>query len=414
MTFIASLTENGYWLFATRMVRMFAYGLVSVVLALYLAAAGLTENQIGFLITFTLIGDTAIALWLTSRADRAGRRKTLQVSAGLMILAGGVLALTQNYWLALAAATLGVLSPSGNEVGAFLPVEQAALTQTISDEQRTSALAWYQLAGSLATALGALAGGGLAQVLQNTGTVPLESYRVVLAAYAGLGALLLLMFTRLTKNIEPPSSPALLPAREKGALGLHRSRNMVFKLAALFSLDAFGGALVVQSFFAYWFHVRYGVEPAGLGGIFFGANLLGGLSALAAASLAKRIGLINTMVFTHLPSNVLLMLVPLMPTLPLAVLVLLVRYSISQMDVPTRQSYTLAVVEPDERSAASGVTSVARTVGASFAPTLTGALLANPALASVPFFLAGALKIIYDLALWQSFRALKPPEELGS
>ncbi|MBL8044908.1 MAG: MFS transporter [Anaerolineales bacterium] len=411
MTFITLLTEDGRWLFATRMVRMFAYGLVSVVLALYLASAGLTENQIGFLITFTLIGDTLIALWLTSRADRAGRRKTLQVSAGLMVLAGGVLALTQNYWLALAAATLGVLSPSGNEVGAFLPVEQAALTQTISDEQRTSALAWYQLAGSLATALGALAGGGLAQVLQNTGTVPLESYRAVLATYAGLGILLLLMFTRLTKNVEPLVAPS--PATRPLNPGLHRSRNVVFKLATLFSLDAFGGALVVQSFFAYWFHVRYGVEPAGLGGIFFGANLLGGLSALAAASLAKRIGLINTMVFTHLPSNVLLMLVPLMPNLPLAVLVLLIRYSISQMDVPTRQSYTLAVVEPDERSAASGVTSVARTVGASFAPTLTGALLANPALTSVPFFLAGALKIIYDLALWRSFRALKPPEEIN-
>lgn len=409
MTFITSLTGDGRWLFATRMVRMFAYGFVSVVLALYLAAAGLTENQIGLLLTFTLIGDTVIALWLTSHADRAGRRKTLQVSAGLMVLAGGVLALTQNYWLALAAATLGVLSPSGNEVGAFLPVEQAALTQTISDEQRTSTLAWYQLAGSLATALGALAGGGLAQVLQNAGTVPLESYRAVLATYAGLGILLLLMFTRLTYSVE--SRVIQPPATRPFSLGLHRSRNVVFKLAALFSLDAFGGALVVQSFFAYWFHVRYGVEPAGLGGIFFGANLLGGLSALAAASLAKRIGLINTMVFTHLPSNVLLMLVPLMPTLPLAVLVLLVRYSISQMDVPTRQSYTLAVVEPDERSAASGVTSVARTVGASFAPTLTGALLANPVLASVPFFLAGALKIIYDLALWQSFRALKPPEE---
>jgi len=405
------LTPDGRWLMATRMVRMFAYGLVSVVLALYLAAAGLTENQIGLLLTLTLIGDTVIALWLTARADRAGRRRTLQMSAGLMILAGGVLALTQNYGLALLAATLGVLSPSGGEVGAFLPVEQAALTQTIADEKRTSALAWYQLAGSLATALGALAGGGLAQVLQNTGTAPLESYRAVLAAYAALGVLLLLMFTRLSKNVEPLVAPS--PVTRPLTLGLHRSRNMVFKLSALFALDAFGSGLVVQSFFAYWFYVRFGVEPAMIGSIFFGVNFLSGLSALAAVWLAKKIGLINTMVFTHLPSNVLLMLVPLMPTLPLAVLLLLVRYSISQMDVPTRQSYTLAVVEPDERSAASGVTSVARTVGAAFAPSLTGALLANPLLASTPFFLAGALKIIYDLSLWRSFRALKPPEEIG-
>jgi len=168
---------------------------------------------------------------------------------------------------------------------------------------------------------------------------------------------------------------------------------------------------VVQSIVAYWFHVRYGVQPAALGGIFFGANLLAGISALSAAWLARRIGLINTMVFTHLPSNVLLVLVPLMPTLPLAVAVLLLRFSLSQMDVPTRQSYTLAVVTPDERSAAAGVTGIARTIGASLSPLFAGPMLGLPALWSAPFFVAGGLKIIYDLALYRSFVALKPPEE---
>jgi MFS family permease len=407
MNVLLALDADGRWLFATRMARMFAYGLASVVLVLYLVAMGLSEALIGLLLTCTLIGDTAIALWLTTVADRAGRRRMLLVSAALMVFAGGLFAVARDYWVLLIAATVGVLSPSGNEVGAFLSIEQAALTEALAGERRTSTLAWYQLGGSFATALGALAGGGLAQILQGAGVAEFESYRAVVIGYALLGGLLLVMFTRLSAHVEPSISASPRPR----TLGLHRSRNTVLKLSALFALDAFGGGLIVQSVMAYWFHMRFGVEPALLGGIFFGANLLGGLSALVAAGIAKRIGLINTMVFTHLPSNVLLMLVPFMPTLPLAVALLLIRFSISQMDVPTRQSYTLAVVDPDERSAASGVTSVARTVGASFAPALTGVLLANPLLGAAPFLLAGGLKIVYDLALWRSFRALKPPEE---
>jgi MFS family permease len=186
---------------------------------------------------------------------------------------------------------------------------------------------------------------------------------------------------------------------------------VAFRLAGLFSLDAFAGGFMIQSLLVYWFHLRFGLEPGLLGAIFFGANLLAGLSALSAVWIASRIGLINTMVFTHLPSNILLMLVPLMPNLPLAITLLLLRFSISQMDVPTRQSYTMAVVAPEERSAASGITGVARTVGASFAPALTGLFLANPAWINLPFFISGGLKIIYDLALYRSFRSLKPPEE---
>ncbi len=186
------------------------------------------------------------------------------------------------------------------------------------------------------------------------------------------------------------------------------------KLSALFALDAFGGAFVVQSIMAYWFFVKFGVDGRVLGSIFFGANVLAGISALLAARIAARIGLINTMVFTHIPSNILLILVPLMPNLPLAIGVLLVRFSISQMDVPTRQSYTMAVVDPDERSAASGVTTIARSVGAAISPALTGLIIANPALLSLPFFIAGVLKIVYDLLLYRSFLAVKPPEEANS
>jgi predicted MFS family arabinose efflux permease len=266
--------------------------------------------------------------------------------------------------------------------------------------------AWYNLVGSLATALGALAGGGLAQTLQEAGASPLDSYRAVVVGYAVMGLLLGVMFTRLSPAVEAPAGSPHAP--RPTPLGLHRSRGVVLKLSALFAVDAFGGGFVVQSLVAYWFHRRFGVEPAALGGIFFGANLLAGLSALAAARVAARIGLINTMVFSHIPSNILLMLVPLMPNLPLAIAVLLLRFSISQMDVPTRQSYTMAVVAPDERSAAAGVTGVARTIGAALAPVVAGPLLANPALMSMPFFIAGVLKIGYDVILFLSFRALDP------
>jgi MFS family permease len=201
-----------------------------------------------------------------------------------------------------------------------------------------------------------------------------------------------------------------LPARHS-LFGLHKSRAVVLRLSALFSVDAFAGGLVVQSLVAYWFSIRFGVDPGIIGSIFFGANVLAGISALLAVRLAARIGLINTMVFTHIPSNIFLILVPLMPTLPLAIAVLLVRFSISQMDVPTRQSYTMAVVPPEERSAASGVTTIARSVGASMAPALTGALLGVPSLIGAPFILAGSLKLIYDLTLWRQFHAVKPPEE---
>lgn len=403
-----ALTPDGRWLFVTRFTRMFGYGLLSVVLVLYLAQIGLAETSIGLLFTFTLIGDTAISLWLTTRADRLGRRRTLQLGALLMIFAAGLFALTQDFAVLLIAATIGVISPSGHEVGPFLSIEQAALSHIVPGDRRTGIFAWYNLAGSFAAAFGALCGGGLAQVLQNNGWSPLASYRANVIGYGAIGLLLAVLFTRLSPMIEVDAH-AVSPRADW--LGLHRSRRVVLRLSALFSLDAFAGGFIVQSFVAYWFYVRFSAEPALLGAIFFGANLLAGISALSAARLAKRIGLINTMVLTHLPSNVLLMLVPLMPTLPLAIALLLVRYSISQMDVPTRQSYTMAVVAADERSAAAGVTGVARTTGAALSPSIAGALLNQAALLSAPFLIAGGLKIIYDMLLYHSFKSTEPPEE---
>ena len=394
-------------LFSTRIVRLFCYGFLSVVLALYLAETGLTEGQIGLLFTLTLAGDALISLWLTTSADRFGRRRTLIMGALLMVGAGIAFLLTRNILLLLVAAIVGVISPSGNEIGPFLSVEQAGLSQLVPGKGRTRVFAWYNLVGSFATAAGALTGGWLAQILQDASWTPLSAYRLVLAGYAAGGLLLLLFFLRLSKNIEVEIKPELT----KRVLGLHRSRHVVLKLSSLFALDAFAGGLLVQSLLAYWFHIRFGVESGLLGSIFFGANLLAGVSALLAVRLAERFGLINTMVFTHIPSNILLILVPLMPTLPLAIALLLLRFSISQMDVPTRQSYTMAVVAPDERSAASGVTAIARSVGAALSPALTGLLFSIPVLFNAPFFLSGWLKIIYDLLLYREFRAIEPPEE---
>jgi MFS family permease len=394
-------------LFTTRIIRLFAYGFLSVVLAFYLIAVGLDERAVGLLFTLTLAGDAGISLWLTTSADRLGRRWMLILGAVLMVMAGVVFLLTRNPLLLTAAAIIGVISPSGNEIGPFLSIEQAALTQLIPDQRRTHVFAWYNLAGSFATATGALAGGWLAKILQSSGWSALASYRTILTGYAIAGGLLMLLFSILSPAIEVARD--MKPIRR--TLGLHQSRGVVAKLSALFAVDAFAGGLVIQSLMAYWFRVRFGVDEGVLGSIFFGANILAGISALLAARIAAKFGLINTMVATHIPSSIFLMLVPLMPNLPLAIAVLLARFSISQMDVPTRQSYTMAVVAPDERSAASGVTTIARSVGAALSPSLSGLLLSIPSLISIPFYLCGGLKIMYDLVLYRSFKAIKPPEE---
>jgi MFS family permease len=410
---LTAMTRDGWLLFATRFTRLFAYGSLSVILVFYLIGLGLTEAQSGLVLTLTLAGDVVVSLLLTTRADRIGRRRMLVIGAILMAAAGLAFACTRSLFFLILAGTIGVISPSGNEVGPFLSIEQAALSHIVPALARTEVFAWYTLVGALATALGALCGGFVTQALQQTSLTPVASYRVVVLMYAALGTLLVFLFTQLSALVEVgevsggPNSTAGIGS----TFGISRSRNVVLKLSSLFALDSFAGGFVVQSFAAYWFYLRFGVRPATLGAIFFWANVFAGISALAASRLAGRIGLVRTMVFTHLPSNVLLILVPLMPSLSLAVLVLLLRFSISQMDVPARQSYTMAVVPAEERSAAGGFTGVARTTGAAISPLFAGFLFARPSLISVPFFIAGALKIVYDLMLYRGFVAIQPPEE---
>jgi len=409
-----SLTPDGRRLFLTRFIRLFAYGSLSVILVFYLTGLGLSESQVGMLLTLTLLGDTVVSLGLTTQADRLGRRKTLMAGAMLMVGAGLIFASTRNFLLLSVAGIIGVISPSGNEVGPFLSIEQAALSEVVPAQMRTEVFAWYTLTGAIATAAGSLSAGVLTQALEKRAT-PLGSERVIVVLYALLGLLLAIIFYRLSSAAEvrrdADAAPPVNTPPVKRMAGIGSARAMVLKLSALFALDSFGGGFVVQSFAAYWFYLRFHVNPTTLGGIFFGANVLAGISALLASRLAARIGLVKTMVFTHLPSNVLLFLVPLMPNLQLATLVLLARFSISQMDVPTRQSYTMAIVRPDERSAAAGITGVARTTGAAIAPLFAGMLFARPMLINLPFLIAGTLKIGYDLLLYRAFARIAPPEE---
>jgi len=396
-------------IFAARVSRMAGYGAIAVVLGLYLAERGFDAGQVGLLFTLTLAGDAVISLWLATRADRFGRRRTLVIGAALLVVGGVAFAATGEYVVLLAAAIVSIISPSGAEVGPFLPVEQAALTEVVGPIRRTWALAWYQLAGSLATAGGALAAGLAVEALLDLAVGPADAYRVVILAYSVVGLVIAVLVSGLSNAVEA-SAPADPSIRRR--LGLHRSQAVVVRLSALFALDAFAGGFVLQSLVAVWFTVRWGVEPALLGGIFFLTNVLAGLSGLVAARLAARFGLVETMVGTHIPSNLLLIAVPFMPSLELAIGVLLARFAISQMDVPTRQSYTMAVVTPDERSAAAGITGMARALGAAAAPVLATPLFGLAVLGGgLPFVLSGSLKISYDLLLWRNFRHVRPPEE---
>ena len=395
--------RDGLLIFATRITRLFAYGFLSVFLALYLTGLGLNSTETGVLLTLALLGDTGISLWLTTRADRVGRRRMLIAGAILMLVAGVVFAITRNYALLLIAATIGVISPSGSEAGPFLAIEQAALSQMVPDSRRVPVFAWYNLVGPFATATGALVGGSLAQGLQNSGMPPVQSYRAVVIGYALAGLALAIMFSRLSPTIE---TPAAIGGKKRDRLSLHASRPIVMRLSALFALDAFGGGFVLQTLVAYWLTARFQTAPLVLGAIFFAANILAGVSALAASRVASRIGILNTMAGAPIPSNIFLILVPFMPNLPLAIAMLLLRFSIPQMDGPTQRTYILALVSPDEKSAAADVSGVTRSVGAALSPALAGLFLGHPSLAGVPFLLAGSIKIAYELMMRLTFRGV--------
>ena len=401
-----SINRDGWLILLARSVRALAYGFLSVRIGLYLAELGYDTVAIGVFLTVALAGSAALTILLTGIADRWGRRRVLLLSSALMLLGGIALALSDNVIALFLAALTGTISVTSTEVGAFLSVEQAILPQTAPAAQRTLLFSLYNLAGYVAAAVGALAT-GLPALLAGV-LAPATTQHLLFLVYGLAGAANALVVLRLSPQVEIAVAPVAGPVNPL-ALGLGRSRGIVLRLAGLQSVDAFAGGLVVQSLIALWFRQQYGAGDEALGALFFGASLCSAVSFLGAAWIARRIGLLNTMVFTHIPSNLFLALIPLMPTFPLAAGLLLLRQCLSQMDVPTRQAYTMALVAPEERSAAAGITGVARSLAVAVSPAVAG-LITRSAVAGLPFFLSGGLKIVYDLALYFTFRDVPLPD----
>ena len=361
------LTKDGKIVFTARSVRTFAYGYLSVLLAIYLVDVGYSTVAIGAIFAVALAGDAALTLLISVAGDRFGRRRSLMGLSLLMVFGGVALVLTRHPAALTFAAFMGVVSVTSAEASPFIALDQSVLAQVTVDRHRTRAFAWYNVLGSSATALGALFSGLLDVLPRAPGVSELDAFRLLFGLYAALGLASLALVSGLSSAVEVAvdEGRSYLPA-------LHRSRGVVFTLAGLFSVDALGGGFVVQSLVALFFHEKFGLGAAATGALFFTANVLAAGSFLAAAAIARRIGLINTMVFTHLPSNVLLMLVAFAPTAPLAVALFLARQALSQMDVPTRQSYVMAVVDPDERVAAASITALSRNFGQAASPALSG------------------------------------------
>ena len=404
--FLPSSTRDARRLVAARAVRGFADGFVSVLLASYLSAAGFSPLQIGAIVTSTLLGSAALTLLVGLAGNRFARRQIL-LGASLLMLATGIgFAGITAFWPLLVVAFAGTLNPSAGDVSVFLPTEQALLPETVADRDRTALFARYNLAAAVTGALGALASGVPVLLARRQG------WDITAAQRSGF--LLYALVAVLAAGLYASLSPALGGHRTgRAAAPLATSRRVVLHLAALFSLDSLGGGFFVQSLLVLWLFRRFDLSVQTAGAVLFVGGLLAAFSQLVASRLAARIGLIRTMVYTHFPSNVLTVLAALMPSAPLAILLWLLRMSLSQMDVPARQSYVMAVVPPEERAAAASVTNVPRSLAAATTPLLAGAMLSATSF-GWPLICGGIVKGIYDMLLLLHFRALRPPEERTS
>jgi MFS family permease len=395
-----SATSDARRLLATRALRGFADGLVSVLLADYLSRLGLSPRAVGAIVTGTLLGSAALVIAAGLLAHQMLRRRLLLYASLLMAATGVGFAGFSTFWPLLAVAIVGTLNPSAGDVSVFLPTETAVLAQTVDATHRTLLYAWYNVIGTLFGAAGALASGLPEWLAHHFGTRVLLAERAAFGVYVAVAVAIGLVYRRLSSGAEVgPQAPA--PP-------LLRSRAVVLRLAALFSLDSFGGGFAVQSLVVLWLYRRFALSAPVAGAVFAAAGVLGAISQFVSARIAARIGLIRTMVFTHLPSNVFLILCGLAPTAPLAIALLLLRASLSQMDVPARQSYVMAVVPPEERAAASSITNVPRSLAAAIPPLLTGWMLERSSV-GWPLVTAGVLKAIYDLLLWAVARETSEP-----
>jgi len=398
MTSSASITRVLY----AKGIRAVGDGFVSLLLPLYLLELGLGPFEVGVIATATLMGSGLLTLAIGLSAHRYHDRALLLGAAVLMAGTGIGFAFVSDFWPLLVIAVVGTLNPSSGDVSVFLPLEHAVLSRTATDDTRTAVFARYSLVGSLAAAAGSLGAALPAWLSDNTGMTARAAIQAMFVLYALLGVAVAIAYRGLPRGATTDG------ARASGALS--ESKRKVYALAALFSLDAFGGGFIVQSILALWLYQRFGLSPAAAGTIFFWTGLFTALSYLVAVRIAAKIGLVNTMVFTHLPSSVCLILIPFMPALGWVIALLFIRSALSQMDVPTRSSYVMAIVPPAERAAAASVTSVPRSLASAASPVIAGALLsASPF--GWPLVAAGAIKILYDVLLLGFFRNVRPPEE---
>jgi MFS family permease len=404
------LTRDGKLLLAARIMRTFGYGFLSVIIAIYLRLLGFDNIQIGLLLGSALVNSVIFTLFASFYADRIGRRRLLIIYASLMSVSGLIFTITDNYFLLILAAFIGTMNVTGSETGAFLTIEQATLPQTIRNKQMmNTAFALYNMVGTLSMSVGILLS-GLPSLLQEQfyGLSQIESIKGLFILYTLLGLFVIIIYIMLSRDIEVKQEAKRTIKQTLSP----RSKQIVAKLSTLFAVDSFAGGFVIQSVISLWFFTRFGADLAALSYIFSAANVITALSYIAAAKIADRIGLVNTMVFTHLPSNILLILVAFAPSLQLAVILYLIRMTMSQMDVPTRQSYIVAIVSEDERTAASGLTNVSRNIAQTISPSLFGYIFQSSLSLAAPFVLGGVIKIIYDLALYFNFRNIKPKDEL--
>jgi MFS family permease len=395
------LRSDVRYLYAARALRGFGDGFAVIILPVYLLAIGLTPQQVGMVASASLLGTAALTLLVGFVAPRYDLRNLFLIGAGLATATGLAFPMVEAVAPVLLVAFMGTINPSAGDLGMLIPLEHALLTQETSDQSRTGVFARYSLIGSLTAAAGSLAA-ALPEFLMGKGMAEVSALRLMFYGYAALGLSAAILYSRLPRDH--------MRAARRPSQALGQSRKIVYKLAALFSLDAFAGGFVVQSLLALWLFERFDLSLGAAGAFFFCASLLSAISFPVAAWLAKRIGLVNTMVFTHIPSSLCLIAVAFSSNLTVVLVLLLIRAALSQMDVPTRSSYVMAVVTPDERTAAASVTAVPRSLASAISPAIAGFMLAGP-FSALPLVLCGCLKIAYDLALLGMFRHTKPPEE---
>lgn len=408
ISFFQWISIDGKLLLCARIVRTFAYGFLSVTLAIYLKLIGFDDILIGIILSVTLINSIIFTLFASFYADRIGRRKTLLLYTAMMSISGVIFFVTENPLALIIAALLGTLNITGSETSAFLSIEQSILPQTIKDNRKRNTLfGFYNMVGTFAMGAGILIA-NLPIIIQNELEFDqIYAIKLLFLFYSLLGVLVIGIYLKLSSDIEIKKEKTLKPISK---ILNPKSKKIVTKLSGLFAIDSFAGGFAIQSIVSFWFFTKFDIDLSLISYIFSIGSLLTAFSYLIAAKIADKIGLINTMVFTHIPSNILLILLAFAPTLEIAIVFYMIRMALSQMDVPTRQSYIVAVVEEDERTASAGITNLSRNIAQAISPSITGYIIGVLSL-SAPFIIGGLLKIIYDITLYINFRKIKPSDE---